>query len=84
MLRRAGRRGAGWALPLRAGVNGGRVFAGDFGPCFRRTYSIKGDAINLAARVMGRAESGEVLVTTAVIERAAQPVRARQPSRLSW
>lgn len=34
-------------LPLRAGVNYGRVFAGDFGPRFhRRTYSIKGDPSN--------------------------------------
>ena len=42
-------------LPLRIGVNRGPVFAGDFGPPFRRTYSVKGDAINLAARVMGKA-----------------------------
>ena len=34
-------------LPLRVGVNRGPVFAGDFGPFFRRTYSVKGDAINL-------------------------------------
>ena len=45
-------------LPLRIGVNLGNVFSGDFGPSFRRTYSVKGDAINLAARVMGRAEPG--------------------------
>ena len=36
----------------------GAVFAGDFGPAFRRTYSVKGDAINLAARVMGKAAPG--------------------------
>ena len=43
------------ALPLRIGINRGHVFAGDFGPSFRRTFSVKGDAINLAARVMGKA-----------------------------
>ena len=45
----------GHALPLRIGVNRGNVFAGGFGPDFRRTFSIKGDAVNLAARVMGKA-----------------------------
>lgn len=54
-------------LPLRIGINRGHVFAGDFGPEFRRTYSVKGDAVNLAARVMGRAHPGEVLATTPVI-----------------
>lgn len=54
---------AAGTLPLRAGVNRGHVFAGDFGPEFRRTYSVKGDAINLAARVMGKAAPGEILAT---------------------
>ena len=57
-------------LPLRVGINRGGVFSGDFGPPFRRTYSVKGDAINLAARVMGRAEVGQVLATNAVVERS--------------
>ena len=57
-------------LPLRIGVNRGNVFAGDFGPSFRRTYSIKGDAVNLAARVMGKAADGEVLATAATLERS--------------
>lgn len=58
-------------LPLRIGVNCGPVFAGDFGPSFRRTYSVKGDAINLAARVMGKARPGQILATLTVLERAA-------------
>jgi tetratricopeptide (TPR) repeat protein len=57
-------------LPLRIGVNRGPVFAGDFGPPFRRTFSVKGDAVNLAARVMGKAAPGEVLVTEAVLDHA--------------
>ena len=65
-------------LPLRAGVNRGGVFGGDFGPTFRRTYSIKGDAINLAARVMGKAPSGGVMATEAVLERVRRQVRARE------
>ena len=57
VLDRAGR------LPLRIGINRGHVFSGDFGPSFRRTYSVKGDAINLAARVMGKAAPGQALAT---------------------
>ena len=45
-------------LPLRIGVNAGRVFAAVFGPPYRRSYSIRGDAVNLAARVMGKAGGG--------------------------
>lgn len=57
-------------LALRAGVNRGYVYAGDFGPAFRRTYSVKGDAINLAARVMAKASVGEVLATDEVTARS--------------
>ncbi|HET8970032.1 MAG TPA: adenylate/guanylate cyclase domain-containing protein, partial [Candidatus Nanopelagicales bacterium] len=60
----------GHALPLRIGVNRGNVFAGRFGPDFRRTFSIKGDAVNLAARVMGKAAHGEILATAAVLDRS--------------
>jgi class 3 adenylate cyclase/tetratricopeptide (TPR) repeat protein len=63
-------------LSLRAGVNRGGVFGGDFGPSFRRTYSIKGDAINLAARVMGKTPVGDVLATHAVLEHVRRPVEA--------
>ena len=64
VLDRAGR------LPLRIGINRGHVFAGDFGPSFRRTFSVKGDAINLAARVMGKAAPGQALATTEVVARS--------------
>ena len=58
------------ALSLRIGINRGHVFAGEFGPSFRRTYSVKGDAINLAARVMGKARPGQVLATVEVVARS--------------
>jgi class 3 adenylate cyclase/tetratricopeptide (TPR) repeat protein len=57
-------------LPLRAGVNCGRIFADEFGPSYRRTYTVKGDAVNLAARLMGRAGAGEILAARAVVERS--------------
>jgi len=57
-------------IPMRAGVNSGKVFTGDFGPPYRRAYAVLGDAINTAARVMSRAEPGQILSTDAVLERS--------------
>jgi class 3 adenylate cyclase len=34
-------------LPIRIGVNRGRVFAGEIGSHYRRTYSVMGDTVNL-------------------------------------
>ncbi len=61
---------------LRIGVNTGRVFNGGFGPPFRRTWSVKGDAVNLAARVMAKAENGQLLATEALLRRVASRVDA--------
>jgi class 3 adenylate cyclase/tetratricopeptide (TPR) repeat protein len=57
-------------VPLRIGVNTGKVFTGDFGPAYRRSYRVFGDAINTAARVMSRAEAGQLLSTEVVLERS--------------
>jgi len=60
---------------LRAGVNAGRVFvfAHDFGLAHRRVFAVTGDAVNLAARVMGRAGPGRVVATEAALIRARNP-----------
>lgn len=57
-------------LTVRAGVNRGHVFGGDVGAPFRRTYSTMGDAVNLAARIMGKAGPGQLLAQRQVIDRA--------------
>jgi class 3 adenylate cyclase/tetratricopeptide (TPR) repeat protein len=57
-------------LPVRIGVNNGRVFAIEFGPSYRRTYSVKGDAVNLAARLLGKARFGDILATEALLARS--------------
>jgi class 3 adenylate cyclase/tetratricopeptide (TPR) repeat protein len=57
-------------LPMRVGVNTGKVFTGDFGPSYRRSYRVFGDAINTAARVMSRAEAGQILATEIVLDRS--------------
>ncbi|HJV04875.1 MAG TPA: adenylate/guanylate cyclase domain-containing protein, partial [Actinomycetota bacterium] len=55
-------------LTVRIGCNRGRVFAGDIGPPYRRTYTVMGDAVNLAARLMSAAGPGEILVSGQVAE----------------
>jgi class 3 adenylate cyclase/tetratricopeptide (TPR) repeat protein len=55
-------------IPIRIGVNGGYVFAGDVGTSYRRTYTVMGDAVNLAARVMAKALPGQILATEAVLK----------------
>jgi len=54
------------ALPVRVGVNRGHVFAGDIGPFYRRTYTVMGDAVNLAARLMAKAQPDEIISTESV------------------
>ena len=61
---------SGPALPLRIGVNRGRIFAADFGPPYRRTYSFKGDAANLAARLMAKAAPDQIISTDDVLTRS--------------
>ena len=58
------------AFPIRVGLNRGPVFAGDVGPYYRRTYTVMGDTVNVAARLMSSAGVGRVVAATSVIERA--------------
>jgi class 3 adenylate cyclase/tetratricopeptide (TPR) repeat protein len=54
-------------LPVRIGVNRGSVFAGDIGPQYRRTYTVMGDTVNLAARLMARADVGTIVASPDVL-----------------
>ncbi len=56
------------SLPLKIGVNRGSLFAADVGAPFRRAFTIIGDAVNLAARVMSHAGQNQILVTPGVLE----------------
>jgi class 3 adenylate cyclase/tetratricopeptide (TPR) repeat protein len=55
-------------IPIRIGVHRGSVFAGDIGPAYRRTYTVMGDAVNLSARLMAKAEPGHIYATASVLD----------------
>lgn len=65
-------------LPIRIGVHRGAVFAGDIGPAYRRTYTVMGDAVNLTARLMAKAEPGTILATADILERSDTQFEATQ------
>ncbi len=61
---------AGVPLPIRIGVNRGSVFVGEVGPPYRRTFTVMGDAVNLAARLMAKAQTGQILSTPELLARS--------------
>jgi class 3 adenylate cyclase/tetratricopeptide (TPR) repeat protein len=60
---------AGLPLPVHVGASRGRVFTGQVGATFRRTYTILGDTAALAARLMARAGEDEIYVSAEAFDR---------------
>jgi class 3 adenylate cyclase/tetratricopeptide (TPR) repeat protein len=60
---------AGVPLPVHIGVSEGRVFTGQVGASFRRTYTVLGDTAALAARLMARAGEDEIWVSAGALAR---------------
>ena len=69
-------------LPVRVGVAQGRVFTGDLGPAIRRTYSVKGGAVNLAARLAARAAPGTISVAAELLEHSRTRWEVDSPASL--
>jgi class 3 adenylate cyclase/tetratricopeptide (TPR) repeat protein len=57
-------------LSLQIGVHHGHVVAGTIGSPYRATYTVMGDTVNLAARLMAAAPHGEIYATAGVLDRA--------------
>jgi len=65
-------------LPLHVGVSRGRIFAGQVGFRYRRTYTVMGDTVALAARLMARALAGEIIVAADAFERCSDRFDANE------
>ena len=59
---------AGLAPPC-IGIAGGRLYAGTYGGRSRRTFGLQGSTANLAARLMQRADPGQILVEETLAQR---------------
>ncbi len=59
-----------FSLKQRIGINTGLVFAGNVGSLTRQEYSVMGDEVNLAARLMGVASEGQVIISQSTARQA--------------
>ena len=78
-----------FSLKQRIGINTGLVFAGNVGSLTRQEYSVMGDEVNLAARLMGAAAEDQVLISQGTARQSAgvfllqeqAPVRVKGKSK---
>lgn len=61
---------SGWPIDLRAGVATGTVVLGSLGTLFKMDFAAIGVTTNLAARLQGQAQPGEVMAARTTIEQA--------------
>ena len=67
----------------RIGINTGHLFAGNVGaPDRRQEYTLMGDDINMAARLMSKAEWGDILISDKTLERVEAFFEVRDRGRL--
>lgn len=59
--------GDGGPLAVHSGIAMGEVVAGGTGSSSHRSYTVTGDAVNLAARLADQAEAGQILAAPAVL-----------------
>lgn len=69
-------------LSMGIGVHVGPVVAGNIGGRDRVKYGVVGSPVNLAARIQAIAFGGEILLSSAVVERVGDAVRAGSARRV--
>ena len=74
---------AGRGLGVRLGANRGRVFAGEVGHQERATYTLMGDAVNVAARLTAQSEPDAPLVANDLLVRSRRRFASRGARRLT-
>ena len=58
------------SLDLHFGINRGHVFTGEVGTEFRSTYTVMGDTVNVAARLMSAAPAQTIYATPGVLDQS--------------
>lgn len=71
-------RSMGFLGGLRIGLGRGTTRTGAYGGPTRRTYGVLGDQVNLAARLMGKAAPGQILLSEAVAREVEEAFVLRQ------
>lgn len=64
-------------IEMRMGVTHGQAFAGEVGWKQRREYTVMGDDVNLAARLMGKSSMGDIWISERVHNRVERFFRAK-------
>ncbi|HUF37315.1 MAG TPA: AAA family ATPase [Anaerolineales bacterium] len=53
---------------IRIGISNGIVYAGAYGSRLRRSFGVQGSEVNISARLMSMADSGQILITRNVAD----------------
>ncbi|WP_018954316.1 adenylate/guanylate cyclase domain-containing protein [Thioalkalivibrio sulfidiphilus] len=71
-------------VEFRIGINSGEMLAGNLGASDRMQYTVVGDTVNLASRLMGIAEPGQIVVRDEMMQdpRVSGIVHARQSDEI--